>query len=156
MFGRDEGFGVPAAAVAMEGAEGKEKRAELFVGERRSAEEEERTEKREGGSADMMVCENPRGIGESRVIQYHVSSSSSAKILVYRRGQSTASFPSMNSPASSPVPRPSEFQTHIYNSFLQGRTTDVTLRIHASWNAIYNCHRVVLIQAVCTLFRSFR
>jgi hypothetical protein len=55
MFGRDKGFEVPAAAVAMEGAEGKEKRVELFVGERRSAEEEERTEKREGGSADMRV-----------------------------------------------------------------------------------------------------
>ena len=62
----------------------------------------------------------------------------------------------MNSPPSSPVPRPSEFQAHIYNSFLQGRTTDVTLRIHASWDAIYNCHRVVLIQAVRTLFCSFQ
>jgi hypothetical protein len=29
------------------------------VGERRSAEEEERTEKREGGSADMRECVNP-------------------------------------------------------------------------------------------------
>ncbi len=58
----------------------------------------------------------------------------------------------MNSPASSPVPRPSEFQAHIYNSFLQGRTSDVALRIRASWDAIYNFHRVVLIQAVRTLF----
>jgi hypothetical protein len=57
MFGRDKGFKVPAVAVAV--AEGKEKRVELFVGERRSAEEEERTEKREGGSADMRVCVNP-------------------------------------------------------------------------------------------------
>jgi hypothetical protein len=60
MFGRDKGFKVPAVAVAMEGAEGKEKRVELFVGERRSAEEEERTEKREGGSADMRECVNLR------------------------------------------------------------------------------------------------
>jgi hypothetical protein len=65
MFGRDKGFKVPAVAVAMEGAEGKEKRVELFVGERRSAEEEERTEKREGGSADMGECVNPTRIGES-------------------------------------------------------------------------------------------
>ncbi|KAH9043817.1 hypothetical protein EDB85DRAFT_2138504 [Lactarius pseudohatsudake] len=54
----------------------------------------------------------------------------------------------MNSPISSPViPQPAEFQAHIYNSFLQGNTSDVTLRIRASWNAIYNFHRVVLIQA---------
>lgn len=52
----------------------------------------------------------------------------------------------MNSPISSP--RPAEFQAHIYNSFLQGNTSDVALRIRASWNAIYNFHRVVLIQAV--------
>ena len=56
----------------------------------------------------------------------------------------------MNSPVSSP--RPSEFQAHIYNSFLQGRTSDVAIRICASWNAIYNFHRVVLIQAVGTVF----
>jgi hypothetical protein len=44
-------------AVAMEGAEGNEKRAELFVGESNSAEEredEDRTEKREGGSVDII------------------------------------------------------------------------------------------------------
>jgi len=54
MFGRDNGFGVPVVAVATDGAEGKEKRVELLVGESTSAEEEERTEKREGGGcADM-------------------------------------------------------------------------------------------------------
>ena len=55
MFGRDKGFGVPVVAVTTDGADGIEKRAELFVGESNSAEEEERTEKREGGSADMTV-----------------------------------------------------------------------------------------------------
>jgi len=54
MFGRDKGFGVPVVAVTTD-AEGIEKRAELFVGESNSAEEEERTEKREGGCADMTV-----------------------------------------------------------------------------------------------------
>lgn len=57
MLGRDNGFGFPVVAVAIDGPEGKEKRAELFVGESNSAEErddEERTENREGGSADMM------------------------------------------------------------------------------------------------------
>ncbi|KAH9075734.1 hypothetical protein EDB83DRAFT_2504779 [Lactarius deliciosus] len=45
----------------------------------------------------------------------------------------------MNSPISSPViPQPAEFQAHVYNSFLQGNTSDVSLRIRASWNAIYN------------------
>ncbi|KAI9512284.1 hypothetical protein F5148DRAFT_1163765 [Russula earlei] len=53
----------------------------------------------------------------------------------------------MNSSTSSPAPRPAEFQAHIYNAFLQGRTSDVALRIRASWDAIYKCHRVVLIQA---------
>lgn len=57
----------------------------------------------------------------------------------------------MNSPTSSPVPRPAEFQAHIYNSFLQGRTSDVDIRIRASWDAIYKFHRVVLIQAVRSL-----
>ena len=45
-------------AVVIDGAEGKEKRADVFVGESNSAEEsedEERTEKRDGGSADMTV-----------------------------------------------------------------------------------------------------
>ncbi|KAI0307502.1 hypothetical protein B0F90DRAFT_1620846 [Multifurca ochricompacta] len=53
----------------------------------------------------------------------------------------------MISPISSPVPPPAEFQAHIYNSFLQGKTSDVTLRIRASWDAVYKFHRVVLIQA---------
>jgi hypothetical protein len=57
MFGRDKGFGVPVVAVTTEGADGTEKRAELFVGESSSAEEEERTEKRDGGCADMTVTE---------------------------------------------------------------------------------------------------
>jgi hypothetical protein len=63
----------------------------------------------------------------------------------------TSSSSPMNSPVVSPVPRPAEFQAHIYDSFLQGRTSDVTLRIRGSWHAIYKFHRVVLIQAVCTL-----
>jgi len=45
-------------AVVIDGAEGKEKRAEVFVGESSSAEEredEERTEKRDGGCVDMAV-----------------------------------------------------------------------------------------------------
>jgi hypothetical protein len=51
----------------------------------------------------------------------------------------------------SPVPRPADFQAHVYNSFLQGRTSDVAIRIRGSWEAIYKFHRVVLIQAVRTL-----
>jgi hypothetical protein len=54
MFGRDNGFGVPVVAGTTDGAEGREKRVELFVGESNSAEEDERTEKRDGGGcADM-------------------------------------------------------------------------------------------------------
>lgn len=70
---------------------------------------------------------------------------------LHTRGQLATSF-AMHSPVSSPVPRPSEFQAHIYNSFLQGRTSDVAIRISgASWDAIYNFHRIILIQAVRTL-----
>jgi hypothetical protein len=57
MLGRDNGFGVPVVVVGIGGAEGKEKRAELVVGESNSAEEredEDRTENRDGGTADMM------------------------------------------------------------------------------------------------------
>src|SRR5712675_2459862 len=59
MFGRDNGLGVPVVAVATDGAEGKEKRVELLVGESTSAEEEERTEKRDGGCADMTEMRTP-------------------------------------------------------------------------------------------------
>ncbi|KAI0063113.1 hypothetical protein BV25DRAFT_1907234 [Artomyces pyxidatus] len=54
----------------------------------------------------------------------------------------------MNSPTSSPA----DFQAHIYNSFLQGKTADVALRVRGTWEAVYNLHRVVLIQA--GFFRS--
>jgi hypothetical protein len=63
----------------------------------------------------------------------------------------THNLPQMSSPVVSPVPRPAEFQAHIYNSFLQGRTSDVALRIRGSWDATYKFHRVVLIQAVGAL-----
>lgn len=54
----------------IDGAEGKEKRAEVFVGESNSAEEreeEERTEKRDGGCADMTVTVKPDKSG-SRLV----------------------------------------------------------------------------------------
>jgi hypothetical protein len=54
----------------------------------------------------------------------------------------------ISSPISSPIPQPAEFQAHIFNSFLQGKTSDVALRVRASWHAVYKFHRVVLIQAV--------
>ncbi|KAG5642500.1 hypothetical protein DXG03_002697 [Asterophora parasitica] len=45
-----------------------------------------------------------------------------------------------------------DIQNHLYNSFLEGSTADVALRVHGSWDAIYNLHRVVLIQS--GFFRS--
>lgn len=42
-----------------------------------------------------------------------------------------------------------DIQNHLYISFLEGSTADVALRVHGSWDAIYNLHRVVLIQSVC-------
>ena len=154
--------------MTIEGADGKEKRVELFVGESSSAEEDERTEKRDGGGCaievgcvdsetDRRLCYPSR---TSRVSLFCFSGSlSRASRLALRpqhdksRGQSTtySQSPPMNSPIVSPVPRPAEFQAHIYNSFLQGRTSDVALRIRGSWDATYKFHRVVLIQAVGTL-----
>lgn len=46
---------------------------------------------------------------------------------------------------------PADLQSHLYQSFLSGKTADVALRIRGSWHAIYRLHRVVLIQAVRAL-----
>ena len=151
MFGRDKGFGVPVVAVTADGAEGIEKRAEVFVGESNSAEEDERTEKRDGGGcADMTVTEIVPN--RTEVADRHHSFYQHYK----SRGQSTTrslfSSSPMNSPVVSPRPRPAEFQAHVYNSFLQGTTSDVAIRIRGSWDAIYKFHRVVLIQAVHKMF----
>ncbi|KAF7310477.1 BTB domain-containing protein [Mycena chlorophos] len=41
-----------------------------------------------------------------------------------------------------------QVQEHLYSSFLNGRTSDVTLQVRATtWSANYRLHRVVLIQA---------
>ena len=49
----------------------------------------------------------------------------------------------------SPTHTPQEIQNHLYQSFLQGTTTDVTVQIKAkNWSAAYDLHRVVIIQAV--------
>ncbi|KAI0271612.1 hypothetical protein BC834DRAFT_860437 [Gloeopeniophorella convolvens] len=53
----------------------------------------------------------------------------------------------MTSPIHSPIPPPAQFQAHVYNSFLQGKTSDVALTIRGTWHAVYKFHRVVLIQA---------
>ena len=45
---------------------------------------------------------------------------------------------------------PVNLQQHLYAAFLEGKTSDVTLRVRGSWHAIYKLHRVVLIQAVST------
>ncbi|KAE9409404.1 hypothetical protein BT96DRAFT_913524 [Gymnopus androsaceus JB14] len=41
----------------------------------------------------------------------------------------------------------SDIQSHLYNSFLTGETSDVCIRISGAFNAVYKLHRVVLIQA---------
>ncbi|KAI0044370.1 hypothetical protein FA95DRAFT_1597434 [Auriscalpium vulgare] len=53
---------------------------------------------------------------------------------------------------TSPGTSPADFQAHIYNSFLEGSTADVALRVRGTWDALYKLHRVVLIQA--GFFRS--
>ena len=47
-------------------------------------------------------------------------------------------------------PSAADIQGHLYTSFLQGSTADVAIRVQGSWDAIYNLHRVVLIQSVST------
>lgn len=47
----------------------------------------------------------------------------------------------------------SDLQRHLYASFLEGKTADVSLRINGSWRATYRLHRVVLIQAVSPFIR---
>ena len=42
----------------------------------------------------------------------------------------------------------SDIQLHLYDAFLNGRTSDVNLHVRGSWEGIYKLHRVVLIQAV--------
>lgn len=44
---------------------------------------------------------------------------------------------------------PTDIQFHLYLSFLHGHTADVALHTKGgSWEAVYQLHRVVLIQAV--------
>lgn len=56
---------------------------------------------------------------------------------------------------TSPSPSASDLQSHLYQSFLTRKTTDVALNVSgASWHAVYHLHRVVLIQSVCILHHS--
>lgn len=52
---------------------------------------------------------------------------------------------------SSPPHSPRNIQNHLYQMFLEGQTADVAVVIRGSWEALYNLHRVILIQSVCTL-----
>ncbi|TFK30685.1 hypothetical protein FA15DRAFT_629940 [Coprinopsis marcescibilis] len=47
---------------------------------------------------------------------------------------------------------PFDIQSHLYSSFIQGSTADVALRVSGRWHAVYQLHRVVLIQS--DFFRS--
>lgn len=52
---------------------------------------------------------------------------------------------------SSPPHSPRNIQNHLYQMFLEGQTADVAVVIRGSWEALYNLHRVILIQSVCVL-----
>jgi hypothetical protein len=53
----------------------------------------------------------------------------------------------------SPGPSPVDIQSHLYSSFLEGSTADIAIHVTGtSWEAVYNLHRVVLIQS--GFFRS--
>ena len=49
----------------------------------------------------------------------------------------------------------SDIQSHLYDAFLNGRTSDVSLHVRGSWEGVYNLHRVVLIQAVSYLYSLY-
>ncbi|KAF9535770.1 hypothetical protein CPB83DRAFT_779953 [Crepidotus variabilis] len=53
---------------------------------------------------------------------------------------------------NSPGPTATDIQSHLYNSFIQGSTYDVAIRVTGNWTALYKLHRVVLIQS--GFFRS--
>jgi hypothetical protein len=52
-------------------------------------------------------------------------------------------------------PSPTDLQSHLYASFLAAKTADVTLHVRGSWEAVYQLHRVILIQAVSSPTASF-
>ncbi|KAG6902999.1 hypothetical protein C0995_008572 [Termitomyces sp. Mi166 len=52
-------------------------------------------------------------------------------------------------------PSAADIQNHLYTSFLEGSTADVALCVDGTWHAIYNLHRVVLIQSGLTLAQGF-
>lgn len=56
-------------------------------------------------------------------------------------------------PMNSPGPTATDIQSHLYNSFIQGSTHDVAIRVSGNWSALYKLHRVVLIQSVWELAR---
>jgi hypothetical protein len=43
---------------------------------------------------------------------------------------------------------PQQLQSHFYDAFLSGETSDISLRVSGSWHAVYRLHRLVLTQAV--------
>ncbi|ELU41491.1 hypothetical protein AG1IA_04478 [Rhizoctonia solani AG-1 IA] len=49
---------------------------------------------------------------------------------------------------SSPPHSPRHIQNHLYQMFLEGQTADVAVVVRGSWQALYNLHRVILIQSV--------
>ncbi|KAH7345195.1 hypothetical protein B0J17DRAFT_31740 [Rhizoctonia solani] len=48
---------------------------------------------------------------------------------------------------SSPPHSPRNIQNHLYQMFLEGQTADVAVVVRGSWQALYNLHRVILIQS---------
>lgn len=52
---------------------------------------------------------------------------------------------------SSPPHSPRQIQNHLYQMFLAGQTADVAVIVRGSWEALYNLHRVILIQSVSLL-----
>lgn len=48
---------------------------------------------------------------------------------------------------SSPPHSPRQIQNHLYQMFLAGQTADVAVIVRGSWEALYNLHRVILIQS---------
>lgn len=152
------------------GVGGSEKRADEFVGDRRSVEDNEdpdRAEKRECGCCILRGKRYRLGRRH-----YHVrwlssplmtgrpipASPPGGRVLhssfsmpdFSATPKSESSRRALRPPTSPGSPSSVDLQQHIYNSLLESRTADISLHVKGTWEAVYKLHRVVLIQSVST------
>jgi hypothetical protein len=157
MFGRTWGLATPSAVLS-DGADGMEKRVELVVGENWSVEDADEPERPESlGCGCGSVISGCRWVTRScpttAISQEMLGIDKLAHDSPrnHHRAAGRTDHPRRSLTMNLPGPSPAAIQTHLYSSFLEAKTADVTLHVRGTWEAIYRLHRVVLIQAVCLL-----